>query len=184
MKIRTAIAADLPTIVSIYNASIPARLATADTKPISVDSRLDWFVHHGEQRPLWVLELQEVAGWLSFQNVFNGRPAYQKTAELSIYVSPHYRRQGIGQTLLQAAIAKSPQLQLETLIALIFAHNQPSLQLFGKQGFERWGLLPQVAELDGVKRDLVIAGRRVNPTENQKDVASYIPSEFQKFDWV
>jgi phosphinothricin acetyltransferase len=30
-----------------------------------------------------------------------------------------------------------------------------------KLGFEQWGLLPQVAELDGIKRDLVILGLRL-----------------------
>jgi L-amino acid N-acyltransferase YncA len=29
-------------------------------------------------------------------------------------------------------------------------------------GFERWGRVPGVAELDGVERDLVIVGRRLS----------------------
>jgi hypothetical protein len=62
---------------------------------------------------------------------------------------------------LQNAIAYSPKLQLSTLLGFIFAHNQPSLGLFQKNGFERWGHLPKIAELDDVKRDLVILGRRV-----------------------
>jgi phosphinothricin acetyltransferase len=45
-------------------------------------------------------------------------------------------------------------------MAIIFAHNQPSLRLFEKFGFQRWGYLPQVAELDGVERDGVILGLR------------------------
>jgi len=36
MPIRHATASDLPEIVSIYNASIPGRMATADLAPVSV----------------------------------------------------------------------------------------------------------------------------------------------------
>jgi phosphinothricin acetyltransferase len=48
------------------------------------------------------------------------------------------------------------------MVGLIFVHNEPSLQLFGQLGFERWGLLPRVASLDGVYRDLTIMGRQIS----------------------
>ncbi|WP_013320568.1 GNAT family N-acetyltransferase [Gloeothece verrucosa] len=162
MKIRDARETDLATIVEIYNASIPSRLATADLNPITVESRLNWFYDHPpETRPVWVMEIDNiVVGWLSFQS-FLGRPAYQCTAELSLYVAPNYKRQGIGQKLLEQAIDKSPRLGLNTLIGYIFAHNKPSLQLFTKYDFQQWGFLPNVAVLDGVERDLIIVGRRV-----------------------
>lgn len=161
-KIREATESDLPTIVEIYNASIPERIATADLVPITVESRLDWFkIHANSDRPIWVLEIAaEITGWLSFQS-FYGRPAYYYTAEISIYVAPKWRGQGIGQQLLSKAIVTSPQLNITTLLALIFAHNQPSLGLFKKHGFQQWGYLPQVAKLDEHLRDLVILGRKV-----------------------
>jgi phosphinothricin acetyltransferase len=48
------------------------------------------------------------------------------------------------------------------LLGFIFGHNEPSLRLFESFGFERWGFLPNVAELDGLERDLIIVGRRVS----------------------
>jgi L-amino acid N-acyltransferase YncA len=162
MNIRDAVEADLAAIVTIYNASIPDRLATADTEPVSVESRLAWYKQHtSTSRPLWVMEIDSgVVGWLSFRS-FYGRPAYHTTAEISIYVSPTYHRQGVAQQLLEKAICESPALGLKTLVGFIFAHNEPSLQLFTKYDFERWGYLPKIAELDGIERDLVILGRRV-----------------------
>ena len=58
-------------------------------------------------------------------------------------------------------MATAPQLGLRRLLAFIFAHNDPSLALFERAGFERWGLLPEVAELDGRLIDSAILGRRV-----------------------
>ena len=160
--IRKAKETDLPTIVEIYNSTIPDRLATADLNPVSVESRLSWFRDRDwSTRPLWVFEVDnKVAGWLSFQ-AFYGRPAYRQTAEVSIYVASAYRRQGIGNKLLQQAILQSSELKINTLLGFIFAHNQPSLELFKQHQFSQWGYLPQVADMDGIKRDLVIVGRRL-----------------------
>ena len=163
MRIRDAIEADLPAIVSIYNSTIPTRLSTADTTPVSVESRLPWFHEHTPtNRPLWVLEIDgAIAGWFSFQS-FYGRPAYHATAEVSVYTSATHRRLGIGRQLLAEGIRRAPDLGLHTLVGFIFGHNTPSLGLFESFRFRRWGVLPRVAELDGIERDLVIVGRRLD----------------------
>lgn len=164
MHIRDAVAKDLPVIVDIYNQSIPDRQATADTEPVTVASRLNWFDNRTANRPLWVAaepnKPNKILGWLSFQN-FYGRPAYLHTAEISIYVTTAYHHQGIGSRLLSQAIAQSPRLQLKTLLAFIFGHNQPSLKLFSRYGFSQWGYLPDIAELDCNTRSLVILGRKI-----------------------
>jgi len=167
MYIREAVEPDLPAIVAIYNAAIPCQIVTADIEPISVESRLAWFHQHlPSQYPLWVMQAEaEIAGWLGFQQFYSKRQAYQSTAELSLYVAPVYQRQGIGQALLQAAIARSPSLGLKTLVGLIFAENQPSLRLFEKFGFQQWGYLPEIAEFGSISRDLVIVGRKVPPPD-------------------
>jgi len=153
---------DLPQIVGIYNATIPSRLVTADTEPVSVESRVRWFNEHSADfRPLWVTEVHgHVAGWLSFSS-FYGRPAYDKTAEISVYVDAAHRKQGLGWYLLTEALAHAPSLKLDTLLGFIFGHNLASLVLFEKFGFQRWGVLPKVAALDDIERDLVIVGRRI-----------------------
>jgi L-amino acid N-acyltransferase YncA len=160
--LRDARESDLGRIVAIYNEAIPGRLATADTEPVTLASRLPWFHEHTPtRRPLWVAEVDgAVAGWLSFQS-FYGRPAYAATAELSVYVTAAAHRRGIGRHLLARALERAPALGLATLVAFVFGHNEPSLRLFDSHGFARWGHLPRVAKLDGRERDLIILGRRV-----------------------
>jgi phosphinothricin acetyltransferase len=160
---RLAARDDLPRIVAIYNATIPSRLVTADLEPISVQSRIRWFDEHTSGRhPLWVVERDgDVAAWLSFSS-FYGRPAYARTAEVSVYVDEGWRGRGVGGYLLREAIQAAPGLALDTLLGFIFGHNAPSLSLFERHGFARWGRLARVAVLDGVERDLVIVGRRVD----------------------
>jgi phosphinothricin acetyltransferase len=67
----------------------------------------------------------------------------------------------VARKLLEEAIRRAPSLEFSALVGLIFAHNDASLKLFKRFGFERWGLLPRVAQLDGIVRDLVIMGRPV-----------------------
>jgi L-amino acid N-acyltransferase YncA/predicted O-methyltransferase YrrM len=159
MTIRDAIEADLPAIVRIYNATVPTRMVTAELEPTTVEARLPWFREHSpEQYPLWVAESGDrVIGWLDFKK-FLPRCAYRGTAEISVYVDEEFRRRGAGQRLLEHAIARAPSLGITALIGLIFGHNEPSLKLFERLGFERWGLLPDVAQLDEETRDLVVVG--------------------------
>jgi L-amino acid N-acyltransferase YncA len=165
---RLATLEDLPAIVAIYNTTIASREVTADTEPVSVESRLQWFHDHTpEKRPLWIIEREgdasdqpETLGWMSYSN-FYGRPAYSGTAEISIYIAEAWRGKGIGGYCIEQATAYAPQIKVHTLLGFIFGHNQPSLGLFAKFGFETWAQLPKVANLDGVERDLIILGKRV-----------------------
>lgn len=161
---RLATIEDLPAIVEIYNSTVAGRQVTADTEAVSVASRLDWFAAHTpERRPLWVVPDEQggLLGWLSYSD-FYGRPAYNGTAELSIYLHESARGRGLGRFLLQQAIAYAPHIQVHTLLGFIFGHNQPSLNLFYQAGFEKWAELPRVAKLDNDERDLLILGKRLS----------------------
>lgn len=114
-----------------------------------------------EKRPLWIIEYGgEICGWASLQS-FYGRPAFDATAEISIYLHENYRGKGIGKKVLNKIIEECPRLEIDTLLGFIFAHNEPSIQLFASFGFEKWGLLPGIAKFDGIRRDLLIMGKKL-----------------------
>lgn len=161
---RNAEESDLERIVAIYNSTIRSRSSTADTEEVSVDSRRPWFRRHVPGvRPILVHEEDgAVAAWVSFEP-FYGRPAYDRTAEISIYIDPAFRGRGLGRQLLREAIEMTADLGIDTLLGFIFSHNAPSLALFRSYGFEEWGRLPDVAVMDGREYSLSILGKRVNP---------------------
>ncbi|WP_248276954.1 GNAT family N-acetyltransferase [Chitinophaga sp. Ak27] len=159
---RHASMADLPRIVAIYNSTIAGRMVTADTSPVTVESRVPWFdAHNPAQRPLWMIDLDgQNVGWMSFQS-FYGRPAYSGTVEVSIYLAENARGKGLGKEVLRYAMETAPQFGVHTLLGFIFAHNEPSVKLFTAMGFEEWAHLPDIAILDGESRSLKILGYKI-----------------------
>lgn len=161
MIFRNADQEDLPIIVDIYNSTIESRMVTADMAPVTVEEKLPWFYEHHTQRPLWMVEdNNQIIGWVSLQD-FYGRPAYNGTAEISIYLHEKWRGKGLGQHILALSIQKAPDLQIQNLLGYIFAHNLKSLQLFTKAGFEEWAHLPGIAMMDGNNYSLKILGKRI-----------------------
>jgi phosphinothricin acetyltransferase len=76
-------------------------------------------------------------------------------------VSEKFRRRGIGRQLLEKAIADAPRLKTRALVGYVLGHNEASLALFERAGFQRWGRLPRIARFENAERDLVIVGRHV-----------------------
>jgi L-amino acid N-acyltransferase YncA len=156
-------ASDLERIVRTYNSTVASRLVTADLEPVSVESKKSWFEGHNHgNRPLWLVNVNgQYAGWMSF-NSFYGRPAYDITAEVSIYLEESARGKGLGNICLQKAIGESKPRGIKNLLGFIFGHNEASLKLFYKFKFQKWAHFPKVANMDGIERDLIILGLRID----------------------
>lgn len=162
---RNATITDLAVIVEIYNSTVASRLVTADTEPVTVESRVNWFdAHDPVLRPLLIAENEHgnTVGWVSFKS-FYGRPAYNGTVELAIYIHTDFRYMGYGKKMLHYSLEIAQSIGIKTLLGFIFEHNKPSLKLFSGSGFEQWALLPRVAEMDGREYSLIIVGKRIQP---------------------
>jgi len=164
---RDAVLEDLPRIVEIYNSAVATRESSCDLEPITVDARQRWFAtHSGSRRPIWVAEDGDapergVIGYLGFYYFMNERPGYYITSDLAIYLHPDYQGKRLGTYLLGEAVRYAPTLGIEVLAVTVFASNRPSIRLFERHGFERWGFMPRVARLEHIERDLVMMGRRI-----------------------
>lgn len=169
--IRLAAIDDLPRIVEIYNQSIAGKQATADLQPVTVADRQAWFDAHTGNRPLVVAQtssetssetsLGEIIGWGSLSDLY-ARPAYHISTEISIYVAEEAKGQGVGKALVNYLIQVAPSCGVQQVVALIFAHNTPSLAMFDRLGFEPWGKFKQVCDMKGFMADVVILGKSVD----------------------
>ena len=167
-SVQHAEVADLPAILAIYNQNIASKQATADLVPVTQEARKAWFDEHvnNPKRPIYVLKTMHqssepaLVAWGSFSDLYT-RPAYHISCEISVYLHKDYQGQGLGRRLAAWMLTQAPILGISNVVALIFAHNEPSLKLFGKLGFEHWGYMPQVCDMNGFIADVVMLGQQV-----------------------
>jgi L-amino acid N-acyltransferase YncA len=165
LDIRNAVEADLPAIVDIYNQSIPAGRSTADTRPITVAERVEWFCKFDSaKRPIWVAEVDgQVVGVTYLSSFYGGRPAYDATAEISVYLATTAQGRGLGRRLKEFVIGECPKLGVTTLLSMHFDHNDATRRINESLGFQPMGHLTEIAVVQGEKRGLVISGLRIPP---------------------
>jgi len=163
ITVRDATEADLPAIIDIYNQSIPSGRATADTRPVSVADRVEWFGKFDPaRRPIWVAEDEgRVVGCVYLSSFYHARPAYDKTAEISTYIATDYQRKGVGTLLKTKMIEACPRLGVENMVSMYFDHNEATEKLNQRLGFKVVGHLPEIADVFGKKRGLKIALLRI-----------------------
>lgn len=161
MIIRPATSKDYSEIIKIYNHAVDEKFATADTEHVSLESRKDWFAQHSpETYPIYVGEENgEIIGWCSLSPHRPGRKALRTVAEISYYIHKDHRRKGVAGSLIQYTIESAKSLGFKNLISILLDLNKPSIHILEKYGFEKWGHLPEVAEIDVVICGQYIFGR-------------------------
>ena len=102
-----------------------------------------------------------MVAWIGLSSFYGGRPAYDATAEVSMYIAPAHQNRKLGRELMERMIAACPRLGVTTLLAMYFDHNEPSRRLCKSLGFEQMGHLTKIANLDGVARGLIISALRI-----------------------
>ena len=163
VQLVVALLTDAPIINKIYNQTIDAGLATADTEPTTLVQREHWMQQHfNTNRTIWLIknESSETLGWLSVSD-FYGRPAYRATVEVSLYLDQAAQGKGYARAAMQELFKLCPQLGIKNIMAFVFAHNYPSVKLFESLGFKRWGLFPEIADMPQGKRSLEILGIKI-----------------------
>jgi len=163
MLIRDAIPPDLPAITAIYNHEVRHAVSTFDTVVRDDAAARDWFEHHPADRwPVLVAELPgtdgTIGGWSSLSR-WSPRIAYDRTAEVSVYVDQNHRGQGFGRALLDALVDRAPSVGIHTLIARIEASGTASIQLHEALGFTTIGTMHRVGFKHGRLLDVVLLER-------------------------
>ncbi len=162
--IRKAVRGDLERITEIYNQAVIRTTATFDTMPKTIEEREGWFRRHDERHPILVAEEEGgvepsdgrralragsprprgcVCGWASLSS-YSDRAAYDRTVEISIYVSEERRGKGIGKSLMQRIVGEARDLGHHVILARIAEGNPASVRLHESAGFFMVGTMKEV----------------------------------------
>ncbi len=149
--VRPARRSDVAALAAIYNHYVEHSVATFDTEPVSVADRAAWLESFSEAGPFRLLvaaAADRVLGCAS-SNRYRAHPAFAHTVELSIYLDPGGRGQGVGSLLYGALLDELRSEPLHLAVAGIALPNDASVALHRKFGFTDVGILDEYAVKNG-----------------------------------
>lgn len=179
MIIRIALTSDLPLIVDIYNQAIRSRTATGHMDEFTVNQRIEWFEKHDPGKyPIYIAEITDtVAAFGTLSPYRPGRRAMQQVAEVSFFVDYKHHKKGIGTALLKHMMNDCPRLNITSLVAILLDINVPSIALLEKQGFKKWGHLPNIIQLENKTHGHLYYGTTIDNPKLTRERSEQNPSE-------
>jgi phosphinothricin acetyltransferase len=146
ISVRHATPDDLPTVAAIYT---HYTLRTTTTFNIEVRSPREWRDrYHGQvvEGPYDLLVAEDdgtVVGFVETQR-FRPKAAYDRTGEISVYVSPDALGRGVGGLLFDALIARlDADPRFHRAFSIIALPNEASIALHERFGFVHRGTLTE-----------------------------------------
>lgn len=146
---------DFPVIKDIYDWYIKNSTATFHTEPIQIQQLKQFiFIDHPLYRSYFIYNDNSLAGYCILTN-HKPRQAYDRTAEVTIYLKPEFGKKGIGMIALKYLEEKAKTLGLKNLIGVITGDNFGSITLFEKAGYTKCAHYKNVGEKFGKVLDTV-----------------------------
>ncbi len=147
--------ADLPRINRIYTWYILNSTATFHTQPTRDEELLEFlYIDHPRYRSYLIFEESSLAGYC-FLTAHKKRQAYDRTAEVTVYLDPEVRGRGIGRVALAHLETVARSVGLQNLVGVISGDNTGSIRVFEKSGYEKCAHFKNVGEKFGMVLDVV-----------------------------
>ena len=86
---------------------------------------------------------------------YKKRQAYDRTAEITVYLKKEFTGRGIGRLALQRLEKEARPTFIKVLMGIITADNIQSIQLFIREGYEKCAHFKEVGEKFGKILDVV-----------------------------
>ncbi|MBL7844659.1 MAG: N-acetyltransferase [Cyclobacteriaceae bacterium] len=142
-------------IKAIYDWYIKNATATFHTEPITLEQLREFiFIDHPLYKSFLIHADVALAGYC-FLTYHKKRPAYDRTAEISIYLEKEFTGRGIGQVALAYLEEVAKRVGLKNLVGVITGDNLSSMALFEKAGFIKCAHFKNVGEKFGKVLDVV-----------------------------
>lgn len=145
-NIRQATKKDLEAILEIVNYNILNTTSIYDYEPRTLAQQKAIFEDKAKSNfPLIVVEVDNEIGGFGTYGTFRFKEGYKFTVEHSVYVSVNHQGKGLGKLLLSELITLAKKQKCHTMIAVIDAENQNSVEFHKQFGFETVGIIKESA---------------------------------------
>jgi RimJ/RimL family protein N-acetyltransferase len=154
--VRAATDADVEEMVDLYVRVGAEGLFVAAEPPIDRHERRLWLQRLFDAPWTLVLVATVPGATIGYLTAVGSE---RQPAAIGLGVAEDWRNRGVGTQLVKDAITWAQTQAIHKLAAEVFPHNQPTLHLFEKLGFEREGLLRcHYRRRNGAVWDVVVFG--------------------------
>ena len=144
IKIRSYQIKDAQAILEIINYNILNATALYDYEPRTLENQVAILEEKlSKGFPVVVATEEETVVGFGYYSEFRFREAYKFTVEHSVYAHPNHIGKGIGKLILKNLIDLAKAQKLHTMIGVIDAENQSSIEFHKKFGFEIAGTIKE-----------------------------------------
>jgi phosphinothricin acetyltransferase len=111
-------------------------------------------IGHSKYQSFLILQDSAVCGFC-YLSQFRYKEAYDKSAEITLYLDKDFGRMGIGKTTISYLENIAKNNNINNLVAVITANNSASISLFEKDGYFKVGHLKNIGVKFGEALDVV-----------------------------
>jgi L-amino acid N-acyltransferase YncA len=153
---------DFNLVKEIYDYYILNSTATFHKALISiVELKSVILISHPKYKSFLIDYKGETCGYC-YISQYKNRQAYDRTAEITIYLKPEYSGKGIGEETLKLLETVAKNNEICVLIGIITGENQASIGLFEKCGYEKCAHFKKVGEKFDRLLDVVAYQKIIN----------------------
>lgn len=147
---------DLEFVRSIYNHYIEKTTVTWYIGNIDVDEVRGLVISKDDRYGSYMIENSagEAVGFC-LNSRYKVRQAYDRTAEIVVYLAPGFTGKGAGSAAVNFIEERSREKGIKVLISVISGDNEASIRLFEKLDYEKCAHYKEVGEKFGKVLDVV-----------------------------
>jgi L-amino acid N-acyltransferase YncA len=137
---------DLVAIKEIYDYYITETNATLHTHPISFEELREIVPFYHKKYPSIIVKVDGKSAGYAYLGPFKKRQAYDRAAEITLYLKPDYCGKGIGYQTIKYLEELASRKDINVLVGVITGTNENSIRLFARAGFNECARFKQVAQ--------------------------------------
>jgi L-amino acid N-acyltransferase YncA len=155
ITLKPLVETDFSVVKDIYDWYILNSTATFHTEPIAIDE-LKAFIYVADARfkSFLVIVDEQTVGYC-YLTRYKNRQAYDRTAEITVYLRHDITGKGIGTAIVKQLETIAREGGLKTLLAIVTGENDKSIHLFEKNGYEKCAHFKRVGEKFGRVLDVL-----------------------------
>jgi len=137
---------DFELIKEIYDYYILHSTATYYTEKISIKELREFIPVGNKKYKSFLIKIDDECCGFCYLSQYKKRQAYDRTAEVSLYLKPEYTGKGIGKTALTYLEKVAKENGISVLLGIISGDNENSIKLIEHSGYEKCGHYKQIGE--------------------------------------